>query len=303
MITAIDLDPQRVGRITGSRIAPILGLGRYQTNRGVLREMVRQYFGDEQEFQGNVQTDWGHEHEAEALADMAADVEEVLWGGGQFAAHPRYDFLGYTPDAQIGESGLVEVKCPWRAKHTHISERPDYFEQIQLGLEVLDLEWCYYGVWRPGYGPGAPNELTRSTVLRDPDWLDSRLPELQAFIEEFQTVIEDEDLAAVHRAPLVDERVDPEWAEAAEAFLESFADEAISAAAFELARKRLVTLSKGKSTKGLGVGVTHYSRKGAIEWPKFAKKHAPDADPEEFRKTGSSVATVRRLAGPIEEEK
>jgi hypothetical protein len=303
VVTGIYLDARRVGRVTGSRIAPLLGLGRYQTREMLMRELVREYYGLPAEFEGSPQTRWGQEHEAEALRDLERVLEEPLHSGGQFVIHPRYDFMGYTPDARIGFEGLAEVKCPWAAKYTHISDRPDHFEQVQFGLEVLDLEWAIHAVWRPGFGPGAPNSLDRSTVLRDPDWLATRLPKIEAFIEEFQAIIESEELSAPHLAPLVDQRVDAGWLAAAAQFKDAIGDHGISAAALELARKRLVVLSGGRSCSGAGVRVHHGTRKGAVEWPKMHRKHIPEVDPEEFRKPSSTVITVALIKGnPHEEE-
>jgi hypothetical protein len=296
------LSPDRVGRITGSAIAPLLEMGRYQTRAGLLREKVREYFGDRQEFTGSPQTQWGHDHEPQALADLADYLGEQLHSGGIFRIHPTRDFLGYTPDARIGDRGLAEVKAPWAAKYTHISQRPDYYEQTQLGMEVLDCDWCAFGVWRPGPTPAAGNHLSVSTILRDPDWLERRWDPMVAFIEEYRAIIADPVLAAPHRAPLVDQRTDEAWAEASMDYLDAIADANVSERVLEDARKILIKLAGNKSARGFGVSVHRGSRKGNVNWKEFRADHAPGADPDPYRAASKIVYTVRQLKAPTEKE-
>ena len=55
----VQLSKHRTGRVTGSRIAAVLGLSPYLSRDDVMREMVREFFWDEPEFAGNFVTDWG----------------------------------------------------------------------------------------------------------------------------------------------------------------------------------------------------------------------------------------------------
>ena len=56
----------RKGKITGSRIAGILGVSPFQTPDSVMREMVREWHGLPPEFTGNIATRWGEDHEDDA---------------------------------------------------------------------------------------------------------------------------------------------------------------------------------------------------------------------------------------------
>src|SRR5690606_12583446 len=108
------LSPDRVGRITGSRVAAILGANPYQSRDDVLREMVRQYHGAEPEFSGNDATRHGERHEPDALALYESENGCMTHGGGELVIHPQHDFLAVTPDGLVGENGMVECKAPYR---------------------------------------------------------------------------------------------------------------------------------------------------------------------------------------------
>lgn len=162
------LSMERTGRITGSRIAAVLGLSPYLSRDDVMREMVREHFWDEPEFAGNFVTDWGREHEAQAVAEyeLTRGVQVHRSGVDQeLVVHPTLPLMAVTPDGTVGEDGLAEAKCPWRAPYTHISERRDYDMQIRLLLECTGRRWGDFVVWRE-------TGLNVSRVEHDPSWLD-----------------------------------------------------------------------------------------------------------------------------------
>ena len=90
------LSEERKGRITASEVGAILGLSPYRTAEDVMRSMVREWFGAEREFTGNVATRWGQEHEPAAIKQFEALYGNVL--PGEFCKHPDHDWLGATPD-------------------------------------------------------------------------------------------------------------------------------------------------------------------------------------------------------------
>ena len=291
------LSMERTGRITGSRIAGVLGLSPYMNRDEVMRDMVREFFWDPTEFAGNFVTDWGKEHEARAIAEyeMARGVIVVKSGPDQeLVIHPTLNFLAYTPDGLVGEDGLNETKAPWRAKYTHINERPDYEMQLRLGMDCTERAWGDFAVWRE-------SGLNISRIERDPGWLGWRWSPisgrydadgegktirelLEEFIEEFEFTIGHEDLAAPHRAPLVDLRVDDEWRMASLEFLEARATAEAAAGEQEAAKRRLIALSGGKTSKGCGVHVIRGNGgKGSVSYKAVVEKYAPDADLEPFR--------------------
>lgn len=283
------LSPERRGRITGSRIGAILSLSPYQSRADVLRAMVRQWHGYSDEFQGNVATAWGIEHEPDAIAEY-----EQLWGvlthGAQkFVVHPRYEFLGVSPDGLINDDGLIEAKCPYRGKYIDISQRPDYEAQILLQLECTDRQWCDFLVWRE-------SGIAVSRVERNPAWLPLIFDDLTAFLDEFETIIDDPALSAPHLAPLVDQRTDEEWQLAATDYLDALVELKDAERTVATARDAVLKLADGRPARGAGVSVSHSPRKGSVNYSAAVADLAPAADLGSYRGEGKTVSTVRAVA-------
>jgi putative phage-type endonuclease len=262
------LSPERVGRITGSRVAAILGLSPYATAESVLRAMVRERLGAPPEFSGNIATEWGKDNEPAATADYERYRGVMVHADQHFVVHPSIDYLGCTPDGLVGETGMVQIKCPYRATYTTLDERPDYAAQIQFELAVLDREWSDFVVWRP-------SGLAVTRTGRDPGWLDANLAALDLFIADYEDAVHDTDRhrAFLDDAETVPVRDDFEWQMAALEWLEASSTYNRAKTAREAARQRLIDLAAGQEARGAGVSVTHrdtepssytVSRKGGL---------------------------------------
>jgi hypothetical protein len=297
-VTPGDLSPWRTGVITGSRIAKVLDCSTFGGPDDVLREMVREHFGAEPEFTGNMITDFGQEHEPAAIKLYERETGYWTYATGEdqrFIPHPTIHWLGVTPDGLIGGDGMVEVKVPWRAKYVHISQRPGYEVQIRLQLECAQREWCDFAVYRPDLPP--ESQLWLSQVQHDPAWLPSVMPKLQAFMDRYHAIIADEAKAQPYLEPLQDVRDDIEWIEAAATYQEALATLRAAEADLVEPRQRLIDLSNGKTSVGFGIRVQHSERKGSIDYKALSAKHAPDADPEDFRKDPTPVVSVNLTGG------
>lgn len=282
------LSSQRTGRITGSRIAKILELSPYGTRDSVMREMVRQHHGAEDEFTGNVATEYGNEHEADAIAQYEAERFVDLHGAQQLVIHPQHDFLAVTPDGLVDVDGMVEAKCPYRAPYRHVDERPDYEAQIRLQLECTRRLWCDFVVWVEGEG------IYVSRVKHDPDWLPSVLPDLLAFMEEYHEIIADPDRSAPYLEPLKDARTDDVWTEAALAWAEADMQAKLADERAKKLRQELLNLTD-KPAVGAGVQVVRQDRRGSVDYSRFVKDQKLDV-PDDYRRAGSTVWQVRRAA-------
>lgn len=290
------LSPERVDRITASRVAAILGIGRYGSRDEVMREMVRQHFGAPPEFEGNESTDYGKEHEDDARTAYEARTGNLVLDAQDFVRHPDIDWIGVSPDGLVGADGLVEIKCPHRARYTSAAEVPHYVAQMQLQMACTGRAWTDFTIWRSfaqadrlGCDP-----LIVERVSADPDWLPKHLPALAEFHAEFESIIADPKRAEPFLSD--PDRTDAEWAAAAAEF--HAADVALEAAGkrMDAAKSRLKELAGDKSARGCGVQVIRSQREGSVDWRKVAEKYAPDADAEAFRKAGSVVWTVRGAA-------
>lgn len=291
-----ELSPLRIGRITGSRVAAVLGISPYATRAEVLREMVREHFGAPKEFAGNAATDWGRAHEPSAIAEYELTFGKAVECAGDEQVtfvHPEVDFIAATPDGLIGEDGLVEVKCPFFGKYTHIGQSPDHRTQIQLQLAVTGRKWADYVVWYP-------EGISVSREEIDPDWFSLRLPAFEDFIDEYRSVIADEELARPHLEPLVDHRTDEDWTLAEYDYLEALAElEQVQARVSE-AKRRLIEMSGRKTTKGLRLHlVRNKPAKGSIAYQQALRDLAPGVTAEVLEMYRGSEKTesftIRRI--------
>lgn len=75
--------------------------------------------------------------------------------------HEKYQYLGASPDALVGNDGVVEVKCPYNIRHFKIRDvkldfldqnyelkkNHNFYFQIQGILEVTNRKWCDFVVY------------------------------------------------------------------------------------------------------------------------------------------------------------
>lgn len=130
-------------------------------------------------FFGNEATKHGEKYEDEARDKWCDMTGEVCHEIGLFP-HPKYDWLGGSPDG-ITESGkLVEIKCPLKRKIT--PEVPVYYmPQLQLLMDILDLDEAVFIQYKPyDLTWPAPEEFVVTRVPRDPEWMNVNLPKMEA---------------------------------------------------------------------------------------------------------------------------
>lgn len=277
------LSPLRVGRITGSRIAAVLGLNPYSKPGDVLREMVREFAGAPREFTGNDATRHGQAHEPDALALYEARFGIMCHGGGDLIIHPKHDFLAVTPDGLVGDDGIVECKAPYRGTYSTIAELPYYLPQVQLQLACTGRAWCDFVVWRDG-------TIAIDRVPHDPHWLTFALPDLREFIAMYHEAIESPEILSIYTADR--DRKDAEWRTAASRYraaklaLDTAQEDETSA------RAALLALAPD-GAKGCGVTLTRTERSGSVDYAKALKAIAPDTDLEPYRKAGGVVYSIR----------
>jgi putative phage-type endonuclease len=281
------LSPLRTGRITGSRVAAIIGQSPYATSTDVMREMVREHHGDDREFAGNVATQWGQDHEHLAVAMYETECGVLVHGEQGFITHPDHPYLGVTPDGLVGDDGMIEVKCPWRGKYRHISESPAHEAQIRLQLAVTGRRWCDYVVW-------ADDRISISRVYHDPGWLDMHLPRLADFVSEYEVIVADETLSAPFRAPA--DRRDEDWADAADTYQRLLDERDVVDAELKEAKGVLLELAGGQPAKGRGIQVSLTKRKPRFDVDALAA-YSHGLDLNMFYGEPSESWTVRRWAG------
>lgn len=179
-----ELDVRRAGKITGSRVASVLGLDPYRSRKKLLAEMVAEAKGAEP-WAGNEATAYGHEHEQDALDAFTYLTGLPVHSQQEYVPHPDHDFLAVTLDARVGRHGVVDAKAPIRATYRTLAEKPGYEAQVRLQMACAGAEYGWLVVWRPGFFEPFDNTVVLP-VENDPWWLESVLPVLDKFINDYR---------------------------------------------------------------------------------------------------------------------
>jgi len=266
----------RKGRVTGSNVGAILDLNEHRKPADVMRAMVREYHNAEPEFTGNVATRYGTFHEDLALQDFRMDVGMEVDDCGFF---PYEDWLGASPDGLIGNSAVLEIKCPYSKRNAKserdfkdISEQLHYFAQMQIEMFCSDRKEAYFYQW---------STYAASCVVidRDDAWLAMALPKLKAFHDEFLKEIHN----PIHLEP---KRTTLSGADVM--LLINNYDKACADANAALVRKKecldaIVELANHKDVDIDGRMLTKVKREGSVSYAKIVKEHCADVDLDAYR--------------------
>ncbi|WP_320338761.1 lambda exonuclease family protein [Burkholderia seminalis] len=140
---------------------------------------------------GGRATKWGEEIEPFGR-EQAELVTGYIIAPGGFFTHPRYEFLGASPDGLIGDDGGYESKCPMdEAVHinTLLNGMPDdHVDQVQGGMLVTGRRWWLFASYDPRVPE--PYSLYTQIVQRDDAYIDGvLLPGLLQFEAEVNAMI------------------------------------------------------------------------------------------------------------------
>ena len=279
----------RKSKITGSRVGAILGVNPYSKPDDVMREMVREHFGAEREFTGNVATEHGNEYEAVALQDYEIYSGNEVTSAG-LLVHPHIEWLAVSPDGLIGADGGVEIKCPYSGNIKDLDSQPHYKSQVLLCLAVTGREWWDFYVW-------TENGESLETVFKSEAeaWIENNIAALEEFHARYLDIITDKKLSAQYLADLeTDASEDEQWqALAAEYAAAKRKSDEVEKHLKECKAK----LSKHaetygtKKVKGCGVQVFKATRKGSVQYAKIPE--LKDVDLDKYRGKDSEYWTVK----------
>ena len=285
----------RQGRQTGSKLPKILGLeGAFGDAESVMRDMVREHHGLPNDFVGNIATRYGTENEPIARRRAEEELEDAITECGIFI-HGAYPWLAESPDGiRLSNGRPVQIKCPFKLRNStspafqKAAELPAYWAQMQLSAEVTDSDGCEFIQWNP-YG------LSIEFVPRDEAWFRDVLPRLVEFQQQFLEIIASPELSAPYLKDLSVERTDDEWEQAAAVFRRAKQLEEEAVAATKQAKARLLELADHRTTKGGGVLVKRFEKKGNIDWKKVQAEHGEELagiDLESYRGKAIEQTTV-----------
>lgn len=109
---------------------------------------------------------WGINTE-DAAAEHYAFEKGVDIAYSDFVEHPNGLETGASPDRLVGESGLLEIKCPTTKTHVDFllsgKIKEDYQWQMQWQMACTERQWCDF----MSYDPRLPIHL-QSKIIRVP---------------------------------------------------------------------------------------------------------------------------------------
>lgn len=126
----------RMTMITASDWATAIGEGHFNKKE----DFILKKCGKGPKFRGNIYTEWGVKYEDVAVRLYELRNKTKVYEFGVLK-HPKYPFLGASPDGITVKGIMLEIKCPYSRKITGIVPR-HYWIQIQGQLEVCDLSYC-----------------------------------------------------------------------------------------------------------------------------------------------------------------
>lgn len=180
----------RLGKVTASRIGDVIAKTRNgwsaERKKYMLELISERLTGMRADVYLNQSMIWGAETEYSArMAYERATGRKTatVW----FVDHPHIPQCGASPDALVGDDGLVEIKCPNTTTHiaTLIEKRmPEkHAAQILWQLACTGRQWCDF----ISYDPRVPNyEMFVARIERN----DDAIAEMEKMVIEFQAEID-----------------------------------------------------------------------------------------------------------------
>jgi len=293
--TSDDLSPERIGRITGSAVGAILGLSKWQKPDDVMRSMVRALFDAPSEFTGNIATEWGNDHEDEAIEHYEhyfekLNVEKMPFYAGDLEGMK----VGASPDAHDEDDDcLLEVKCPFGKRNEkpnaaqHLAEHPDYEAQMQWQMICTNKLLTRFIVWT---NKGAD----WVDVPRNEFWLLANIEKIKAFWDDFVHLTKHPELCEQY---LNDKdggyviRTDDAFLDIADDYLTITKQIKALEKQQEEIKKKLLEVNGKQKSKGGGVTIFSSEKKGNVDYKKVPELVGVDLEP--YRKKGSTTWTVK----------
>jgi len=184
----------RLGKVTASKVADVLAktkTGISASRANYLSDLVvERLTGQQAEFYQNEAMQWGTETEPQARMAYEAQTNNLVDEEG-FIDHPSIANLGCSPDGLVGDSGLIEIKCPNSKTHidTLLSGKAPskYIPQMQTQMAVTGRKWCDF----VSFDPRLPEDLQLFIVRveRDDEYIANLEKEVSAFLQEVDETV------------------------------------------------------------------------------------------------------------------
>ena len=180
---------ERAGKVTASMVSAVLAKPETAGFRDYQAQLVAEILTGKPQGSDytNAAMQFGTEMEPLARSAYEAEtgfsVDEV-----GFCQHPTIDRAGASPDGLVGNSGLVEIKCPKVATHLAYLIAgvvpAGYKNQMLWQMACTGRDWCDFASFRPDL----PEHLQLFIVRfkRDPE----RIKELETAVVAFLDTVD-----------------------------------------------------------------------------------------------------------------
>lgn len=184
----------RLGNVTPSRLIDIMpGPRGYRASRNnyIAEKVCERLTGEIPESFTSKAMEWGTNTEPLARAAYEAHTGVMVTEVG-YLPHPTIDHFGGSPDALVGDDGLIEIKCPNTATHIDTlingTVKPDYMWQMYGYMIITDRLWCDF----VSYDPRMPDKhsLYISRFERNNENVELILAEVQKTLDEIDNMLE-----------------------------------------------------------------------------------------------------------------
>ena len=166
-----EISPSQFHRVmtSGRRKDELFG----KTAISYAEEIVQRMIGVEIDQYVSYEMQWGIDHEPMAIEayEISRMVSVSARNPQVRITHHEHDFISGEPDGLVGDSGLVETKCPNEANHfknlLNGEQISQYMYQIQGYMWLTERDWCDFVSFHPNYPERY--QLSVNRVVRDDD--------------------------------------------------------------------------------------------------------------------------------------
>lgn len=183
-----DWHKMRLGCITASRFKDVIAGGQGKTRLAYMRELCAEIItGQKQESYNNEYMQRGAETESQArdyyTLLTGSEIEQVCFFKVGHADSEAIR-VGCSPDGLIGDTGLIEIKCPKTTTQieTFLSGKmpTTHKPQVQGQLMVTGREWCDFVSFDPRIN--GKSCFFKERIYRNEKYIE----ELQSKIKQFK---------------------------------------------------------------------------------------------------------------------
>ena len=145
---------ERAGKVTASMVSAVLAKPETAGYRDYQAQLVAEILTGKPQGSDYTNAHMAFGTEMEPLARSAYEaetgfsVDEV-----GFCQHPTIERAGASPDGLVGDSGLVEIKCPKVATHLAYLIAgvvpTGYKNQMMWQMACTNKDWCDFASFRP----------------------------------------------------------------------------------------------------------------------------------------------------------